>query len=334
MVVAQPTSRGRLDVVRPLRDRQRRLVDVEPGPERRVDALAMVEVQVPGLEVLVQVREVHARALREVPARSEVDEAERLEVRDPRAARGPAFCVDVKPRNSSAVSGIRSAPGTPAAVAICFGRLFAPSKPPPTNPLRMLVTRKMPSSSSNSVFAPSSMWSRRSLRRSTATWFSSSRVSAGSLGKRIASASARTVFFWVAVARRSTGRWRAAWPRDVAVEVRQPQATVTPSPAGVRSYRRSSCRIASSKRRARVAQVVRPRLDRERRRDDLVVQRRHERPRRRCRRRRRSRRGDAARAAPVPRRAGRARRRACRRARRYPPQRVLRQPRCRAVPVA
>ncbi len=45
------------------------------------------------------------------------------------------------------MSGIRSAPGTPAAVAICFGRLFAPWNPPPTNPLRMLVTRKMSSSS-------------------------------------------------------------------------------------------------------------------------------------------------------------------------------------------
>ena len=33
----------------------------------------------------------------------------------------PAFCVEVKPRNSSAFSGISSAPGTPAAIAICFG---------------------------------------------------------------------------------------------------------------------------------------------------------------------------------------------------------------------
>ena len=43
----------------------------------------------------------------------------------------PAFCVDVNPRKSSEFSGIRSAPGTPAAMAICFGSERPPSKPPP-----------------------------------------------------------------------------------------------------------------------------------------------------------------------------------------------------------
>ena len=69
---------------------------------------------------------------------------------------------------------MRSAPGTPAAIAICFGRLREPSKPPPANPLRMLVTRNIPSSSSNSAFEPSAIESSESPRRSTATSFSSS----------------------------------------------------------------------------------------------------------------------------------------------------------------
>ena len=64
------------------------------------------------------------RALAEVVAAAEVDVAERLEVRDlpgPKAA----FCVEVKPRKSSACSGIRSAPGTFAATAICAGERMA-----------------------------------------------------------------------------------------------------------------------------------------------------------------------------------------------------------------
>src|SRR5205823_841438 len=53
------------------------------GPEGGVDTLAEVEVQVPGLEVLEEVRDVHRRAVAEV-ALAEVGEAERLEVDDPR----------------------------------------------------------------------------------------------------------------------------------------------------------------------------------------------------------------------------------------------------------
>ena len=47
-----------------------------------VDALVEGEVDVPRLEILGDVREVHVRALAEVAAVAEIDEAERLEVRD------------------------------------------------------------------------------------------------------------------------------------------------------------------------------------------------------------------------------------------------------------
>ena len=67
-----------------LRHRLRPLLDGHPRLEGRVHPLAEVEVQVPGLEVLEHVREVHVRPAAEIGARAEVDEPERLEVHDPR----------------------------------------------------------------------------------------------------------------------------------------------------------------------------------------------------------------------------------------------------------
>jgi hypothetical protein len=40
-------------------------------------------------------------------------------------------------------------------VASCFGKPGPPSKPPPANPLRMLVISSTPSIASKIVFAPS-----------------------------------------------------------------------------------------------------------------------------------------------------------------------------------
>ena len=80
----------RRDAARRLRHRLRPGPHGQPRPERRVHAIAEVLVQVPGLEVLEDVREVHVRAAVEVRARPEVDEPERLEVDDPlRAERVP-----------------------------------------------------------------------------------------------------------------------------------------------------------------------------------------------------------------------------------------------------
>src|SRR6185436_8334021 len=73
----------RVGALQRLRHRQRSLSQVRlAGTERRRDTLAEVEVQVPRLEVLEQMRDVHARALPEVVLRPEVDEAERLVIRD------------------------------------------------------------------------------------------------------------------------------------------------------------------------------------------------------------------------------------------------------------
>ena len=49
------------------------------------------------------------------------------------------------------MSGISSAPGICAAIAIFFGRLWPPPKPPPAKPLRIDVTSKSPARSSNSA---------------------------------------------------------------------------------------------------------------------------------------------------------------------------------------
>src|SRR5205807_4004661 len=74
---------NRVDAARRLRHGRRSLTYAAlRRPERRRDALAEVEVEIPGLEVLEDVRHVHARALAEVAARAQVDEAEGLVVGD------------------------------------------------------------------------------------------------------------------------------------------------------------------------------------------------------------------------------------------------------------
>ena len=70
------------DVLRALGHRLRVLLDLQVGAKRRRDALVEVEVEVPRLDVLVDVRQVHVRAVDEVVAAAEIDVAERLEVRD------------------------------------------------------------------------------------------------------------------------------------------------------------------------------------------------------------------------------------------------------------
>ena len=82
-------------------------------------------------------------------------------------------CVEAKPMNSSALSGMLLAPGMPPLIAICLGRLWLPLKPPPTKPLRMLVTvNKLPAWPGpvpKMALAPAVTLSSESLRSSTAT---------------------------------------------------------------------------------------------------------------------------------------------------------------------
>ena len=80
-VVTTHVRLGR-DVLRALPHRLRSLAALQVRPERRRDALVEVEVEVPRLDVLVDVRQVHVRAVTEVVAVAQVDVAERLEVRD------------------------------------------------------------------------------------------------------------------------------------------------------------------------------------------------------------------------------------------------------------
>ena len=177
----------------------------------------------------------------------------------------PAFCVEVKPRKSSAVSGIRSAPGICAAVAISFGSERLPSKPPPAKPRRVDVTRK--SFDVWRRFAASAMWARTSERSRIATSFASSRVSAGRSGsarRRRAPACLRG------------GRRAAASPRR---RGRAGGSTAAPTRASRRAppatpgSRRRSRRAAARARRARAE--VGP-VGADGRGEDLVVQRRHE----------------------------------------------------------
>src|SRR2546423_12744863 len=71
-----------LDVLWWLLHRLDARLHVEAGPESGVDPFAEIEVQVPGLEILEQMRHMHARPLPEVRAWTEVDVAERLEIDD------------------------------------------------------------------------------------------------------------------------------------------------------------------------------------------------------------------------------------------------------------
>src|SRR4051794_6941491 len=134
---------------------------------------------------------------------------------------------------------MRSAPGTPAAIASFFGRLCLLSKPPPAKPRRMLVTWK--NSSPVIALCASAMLSAESLRSRNTTSLCSRTVSCGSLGKRRVGSS--TGF----CARRSNGRWccAAAWTR---AKYGSPHATVTPRPAGFGSYFASSSDRTSASR--------------------------------------------------------------------------------------
>src|SRR5439155_796572 len=124
---------------------------------------------------------------------------------------------------SSAVSGIRSAPGTPAASAIRFGSERAPSKPPPAKPRRRLVTCS--TSLPRSRETASSTCARTSERTRIATSFSSRTVSGGSDGNFSVGRSAALR------ARRSCGACRAHASGTRRAKYGSPHATVTPAAA-------------------------------------------------------------------------------------------------------
>ena len=184
--------------------------------------------------------------------------------------RGPsAFrCVDVKPRKSSEPSGMRSAPGTPAAVAISFGSPLPPSIWP-AKPLRMLVTASAPFIRSAISVAAARMFSSLSLRKRNATSLSSSSVSWGSLGKRIASMSAASC----APGGRTAGA-RLRPPATCVPEVRQAPRDREPEPVGRRGIVGVELGEHGGQRRARVEQLVLRRDDPGR--DHLVVPKRHD----------------------------------------------------------
>ena len=106
---------------------------------------------------------------------------------------GPSafFCVEVKPRKSCALSGIRSAPGMPARIAICFGRLgrrapaAADEALADARDLEQPVERLEEARSSPSRCARASRYGRAGRRRSARA-----RRRSGSLGKRMVSSSA------------------------------------------------------------------------------------------------------------------------------------------------
>ena len=148
-----------------------------------------------------------------------------------------AFCVDVKPRNSSAESGINEAPPTPAAIAIRFGRLTPPSKPPPANPRRMLVGFQK-SSCLTSASEPWPIASRWSLRSRITASLSSRIVASGSLWNRNASCTTRTSCPAALDARTSIGRCCSACFGTNRRRYGSPQPTVMPRPAGVAGKRR------------------------------------------------------------------------------------------------
>ena len=158
------------------------------------------------------------RAVPEVVAAAEVDVAERLEVRDRRPAPCPRFCVEVKPRKSSDVSGIRSAPGICAASAICFGSDWPPSKPPPAKPRRIDVTWKSFESRMRFVGVVDVVARRRSAAGSR-------RRSARAACRRDRSGSARASSSTGLPARRSCGSRRCAASGTNRSKYGSPQAT-------------------------------------------------------------------------------------------------------------
>ncbi len=164
------------------------------------------------------------RAPPEVVAAAQVDVAERLEIRD-RAGPIPDRCVEVKPRKSSAVSGIRSAPLIPAATAIRFGSERPPSKPPPANPRRIDVTssddrRAEPVDRVVDVLERVRAQQDRRRRFARAPC------------RRVAREAERVDERAACPARRSHGRCRAHAAGTSRSKYGSPHATVTPRPAG------------------------------------------------------------------------------------------------------
>ena len=143
-----------LHVVRTLRDGLRLRGNVEPGPKRRVEALLKVEGQVPRANVLEQMGEMHVRAVREVAIGPEVGVTERLEVRDSGRPEARLLRRREAEEELGSVRDEAGASDSRRQVPFASGSPIPPSKPPPTNPLRMLVTSNMPPRSSNSDFAP------------------------------------------------------------------------------------------------------------------------------------------------------------------------------------
>ena len=168
--------------------------------------------------------------------------------------------VDVKPRKSSAPSGISSAPRTPAAMASFRG------SEPPTNPRRRLVTCRRPLLGRRS--SASSMWARRSLRSRIAT---SLRLEHRALrvAREAAGVEQRGLAGPPVERQVRTGR-----SRDEPPEVRQAPRDGDAEPGGRRRVVGVEPGEQVLERAARVGEVAA--VDEEARRHDLVVQRRHE----------------------------------------------------------
>ena len=204
----------------------------------------------------------------EVRAWAEVDEPERLEVHDPRRPEGVPLSRREPEEELRRRPGSARRPGTPAAVAISFGRPGPPSSWP-ANPLRMLVIASTPFIRSKISVAAFWMCSWWSLRKRNATSLSSRQHRPrGSLGKRLASSRAA-----LARARgRTAGAFCAACGTCV-WKYGSPQATVMAEPLrvcpGTRRRAsggpRSSAARGFGKRARRVGDL---------RRDHLVVPRR------------------------------------------------------------
>jgi hypothetical protein len=154
-----------------------------------------------------------------------------------------ACCVDVKPRNSSARSGMEAAPGIFASTAICLVRLRppAPILRPSTNPRRMLViVIRFPGGPWKMASKADSMWSRWSLANTKATSFCSRIVPGGSLAKAMASKMAKVVSWFAWLRAMSTGSQTLVSAVGRRPKYGSPQATARPRPDGRKSSRPES----------------------------------------------------------------------------------------------
>ena len=235
--------RGARRVLRALRQRLSALARLEPRPEGGVDAVAEVEVEVPGFEVFVDVREVQVGAARRVPA-PDVDQPEGLEVGDRRLS-CVCVCVDVKPRRAVPSRGSGRPLGPPprspsASAGSSRRRSHRPGTPSDARQLEQ-VARLV----EERLRAVSDVLALVAADRS-ATSLASGMASSGSLGKRLASSSADT---GCSVLRgpEVDGNVHARELRDVTPEMREPQAAVTARPAGVTSARRFRARSARAR---------------------------------------------------------------------------------------